>query len=330
MSLPLALLRTLETADAVEAWQSVLAYAWQIFAPSLPAVSPASEIMRREREIHPVDLFLSSAAYDLWSCCQSKAPLNTNEILTWWSSRPPGRAVLILDGFSAREASWIVHSAAAHGCVVHQARLNLAELPPDTTPFARSLGFGQRSALNHGVAPSGSPFAGASTDSTDMPWQDVAKQVPTTNDVFIWHEWPDARLHELSGKGGALEALAKEAAEQLTGDDFWLLIDRLTQGRRLLITSDHGYAVTSQFANTEDEDQAKYLQQNFASGRSTGDGETGSWVPPLALRIEGKTGIHRMVLGRRKWRSPGGYPTLTHGGLSLLEVAVPFLEIERN
>lgn len=36
------------------------------------------------------------------------------------------------------------------------------------------------------------------------------------------------------------------------------------------------------------------------------------------------------ALGRRKWKSQGGYPTLTHGGLSLLEVAVPFIELSRT
>ena len=34
-------------------------------------------------------------------------------------------------------------------------------------------------------------------------------------------------------------------------------------------------------------------------------------------------------LWRRKWKSQGGYPSLTHGGLSLLEIAVPFIELSR-
>jgi len=33
--------------------------------------------------------------------------------------------------------------------------------------------------------------------------------------------------------------------------------------------------------------------------------------------------------GRKKWKSQGGYPTLTHGGLSLLEMAVPYLELSK-
>ncbi len=31
-------------------------------------------------------------------------------------------------------------------------------------------------------------------------------------------------------------------------------------------------------------------------------------------------------MGQRKWTVQGGFPFLCHGGMSLLEVAVPFIE----
>jgi hypothetical protein len=123
--------------------------------------------------------------------------------------------------------------------------------------------------------------------------------------------------------------LAKEAAQQLTSKDFWHLVQRLTTGRRLVITSDHGYAATGHFPLTEDEDQARYLQQTFKSGRLANGGNTGPWIPPLDLQIQSEHGTRRLVLGRRKWKSPGGYPALTHGGLSIFEVALPFIELSR-
>lgn len=329
MPLPLGLLRSLETVDAPEAWSTILEHTWNLFSSPLPMEAPASEVMRRDREIAPLDLFLSTAGYDLWSCCESSAPINTREILSWWAAHAGGRAVLILDGLSAREAPWLIHTASSRGYTVHRSGLHLAELPPDTTPFAKGLGFPQRSALSNGIAAAGSVLSGARTECTDLPWADCAAWVPTHPDVLLWHEWPDKRMHALSDKGGGPETLAREAAAQLTSEDFWLLVNRLTQGRRLIITSDHGYAATGHFANTEDEQQAKYLQQSFASGRSVSGGNVGPWVPPLDIRFESANGSHRMALGRRKWRSPGGYPSLVHGGLSVLEAAVPFLEISR-
>jgi hypothetical protein len=97
----------------------------------------------------------------------------------------------------------------------------------------------------------------------------------------------------------------------------------------LVITSDHGYAATGYFPDV-DGDVGQFLKMGFSSGRSKpGAGDTGPFVPPVALQIAGPHGAHLLALGRRKWRSPGGYPTLTHGGLSLLEVLSPFVELTK-
>jgi hypothetical protein len=50
----------------------------------------------------------------------------------------------------------------------------------------------------------------------------------------------------------------------------------------------------------------------------------------VQLELMTKHGITQFALGRRKWKSQGGYPTLTHGGLTVLEVASPFIELSRT
>jgi hypothetical protein len=94
-------------------------------------------------------------------------------------------------------------------------------------------------------------------------------------------------------------------------------------------TSDHGYAATGHFPDADGE-VGHFLKEVFASGRSAaGVSDTGPFVPPVALQIMATGGPYVLALGRRKWRSPGGYPTLTHGGLSLLEVLSPFVELTK-
>ena len=54
--------------------------------------------------------------------------------------------------------------------------------------------------------------------------------------------------------------------QQLTSDDFWGFVERLATGRRLVITSDHGYAATGLFSDAADE-QAAFLKRRPESGR---------------------------------------------------------------
>jgi hypothetical protein len=72
------------------------------------------------------------------------------------------------------------------------------------------------------------------------------------------------------------------------------------------------------------------MKNVFKSGRSAvNTGTDAAFVPPINLALTSAHGPHQYVLGRSKWKSASGYPTLQHGGLSLLELFVPFLELSK-
>lgn len=328
-TLPLDLLRKLQQAPPDEAWRELFDWIWEVCRPEIAIADAANETSRRDSAVAPADLYLATAGWNLWTEYHAHAPRIAERLQGWWRGRPPGRAVLILDGLSLREAPWLLHGAVARGYVVHAAEALGAELPADTTPFAQALGFGQRSALENDGVGNAHVFATARTDTTDLPWRECIDLLDPTADWMLWHHWPDTRLHALNRPGRGLAVIAKETAAGLTGDDFWALVERLTTGRRLVVTSDHGYAASGLFPDTVDAQQAAYLRR-FGSGRSApAEPLPSRWTPPIDLTLDTPRGPCALVLGRRKWKSPGGYPTLTHGGLSLLEVAVPFLELSR-
>jgi len=335
MPLPLALLRQLQTASPASAWVRLFEHAWNICSAPLTQAKASSEVTKRDAELGAADLFLATAGWDLWNFYESAVPRTADSLAVWWAERRTGRAVLILDALSLREVPWLLKGAAERGYTIHQQRVTGAELPADTTPFAEALGCGSRSSLQNNLSIGKGRLAGATTDSTNLPWDDCAAQVNAARDWLLWHDWLDERVHELRSPGHGLATLAKEAAEQLSSDAFWSLIHTLTTGRRLVITGDHGYAASGQFPDTVDPSQAQYRKERFASGRWTklselDQPEVGNWVPPLDLHLNTAHADAVFALGRRKWKSQGGYPTLTHGGLSLLEVAVPFIEISRT
>lgn len=333
MPLQLSLLRQFQVDPPEKAWSTLFDHAWTTCAAPIAPEKAASEVTKRDAELGAADLFLATAAWDLWRAYEAVVPRTAAALESWWTGSSPGRAVLILDALSLREVPWLLQGAALRGYSVHQARATGAELPADTTPFAEALGFPSRSALQNNLGGGKGRLAVATTDSTNLPWDDCAAQISPAKDCLLWHDWLDKRVHELSSPGHGLAALAKEAAEQLSSDAFWRLVYALTTGRRLVITADHGYAASGHFSDTSDPAQARYLKERFASGRwnaVTDLEQSGNWVPPLDLLLNTEHANSAFVLGRRKWKSQGGYPTLVHGGLSLLEVAVPFIELSRK
>ena len=184
---------------------------------------------------------------------------------------------------------------------------------------------GSRSQLQNNGGGLAHKLQPATTECVDMPWKDCEGLINGAPNWVFWHQWPDSKLHDGAGAGQGLDTLTRDAADQLSSDDFWAFVERLATGRRLVITSDHGYAATGYFPDADGE-VGQFLKKTFASGRSTkGTGETGPFVPPVALQINSPHGAHLLAVGRWKWKSQGGYPTLKHGGLSLLEVLSPFV-----
>ena len=331
MPLPLALARTLLTSTPADAWRAIFAHALEIAYAPLSITGAAGEVTRRDREIGALDLFLATSGWDLWTEFEATTERTSDRLVEWWNERKKNRAVLILDGLSLRELPWIIQGAKDRGYTVHSARVTASELPGETNSFAHALGLAGRAALENNGAGSGFRLKKARTETLNTPWADAAKAIGSQPDWVLWHHWPDDRLHDLSTAGQGIEKLTALAAAELSSDGFWSLVERLTTGRRLVITSDHGYAATGLFPDAP-EDQGKHLKEVFKSGRcaSSNKGGASPWIPPVQLLLTTKHGATRLALGRRKWKSQGGYPTLTHGGLSILEVASPFVELTRT
>lgn len=313
-----------------QAWAHIFEELWTQFSGAIRADVADAKTTERDRNCATLDNLVSGSAWELWQEFESSAPRTSLILKEFWQSRSQGKAILIMDALSLREAPWLLEQANARGFTIHQQRATASEIPGDTTPFAKALGFGQRSGLANNGGNS-SDFPGAWTEVSKLPFADCAAQIKADPNIIYWHEWPDSEMHDLAGENG-YRILAKSAVQQLTSDDFWSLIDKLSTGRRLVITADHGYAHSGLFPDVVQRDQVDYLKNNFKSGRASVC-EPGAkphyWVPPLTQILDTDHGRWELVLGRRKWKSQGGYPTLTHGGLSLLEVAVPYIELSK-
>lgn len=333
MPLDAKLLNSLTKGTAEEAWRVIINHAVEIASKPLAAANAPSEVLKRDREIGTLDHFLSSIGWDLWQTFGDTVERTSDRLSRWWAEPYSAKAVLILDGLSLRELPWLLQGAKERGFTLHEVSANASELPGETNQFAQALGFGSRSQLQNNGGGLAHKLQPANTESIDMPWKDCEGLINSTPNWVFWHHWPDSKLHDGSGAGQGLETLTRDTAEQLGSDEFWAFVERLATGRRLVITSDHGYAATGYFPDADGE-VGQHLKNTFASGRSTkaaglSQQDCGPFVPPVALQINSPHGDYLLAVGRWKWKSQGGYPTLTHGGLSLLEVLSPFVELTK-
>lgn len=329
MDLSIDLLDALTKGPAEDGWYLIIKHALEITSQPITEDNVASEVSKRDHDVGVIDHFLATSGWDLWNAFGEVVERTSTRLVRFWQEPYTAKAVLILDGLSLRELPWLLAGASERGFSVGEVAAYAAELPGDTNQFARALGFASRSQLqNNGGGPN-HQLVPAHTECIDLPWRDCIGLINSTPNWVFWHQWPDTKVHDGAGAGQGLEILARDAAEQLTSQDFWDFVERLATGRRLVITSDHGYAVTGSFHDATGE-VGDFLKGTFSSGRNiAGTGDIGPFVPPVALQINGQHGAHLMALGRRKWKSQGGYPTLTHGGLSLLEVLSPYVELVR-
>lgn len=268
------------------------------------------------------DRLLTEAAWGLWESYPEHA-VKTSAVLKDWTNQGSGKAVLILDALSLREMSVLLSAAAGRGINPIQVNVTGSECPSTTDQFAKAIGLSSRSALANDKKPGSFSLFGSNcyTDVVSMPFEDCS--VPPSPNIVIWHSWLDDLIH-LQKKSP--EQISKLASSTLQGDGFWQFVNKLRQGRSIVITSDHGYAVSKRFSSeVEDPEAIKILRESFGASRSKVISETWQkrFMPPIVMSHNNQ----HIVMGQRKWKVQSGFPDICHGGMSLLEVAVPYMEL---
>jgi hypothetical protein len=295
--------------------------AWaEIFSALLVlSKSSSSPVALHDATVVP-DRLLTEAAWELWESFPEHAEKTSSTLKSWAAGS--GKAVLILDALSLRELPILMGAAEARGIQPIQVKVTGSECPSTTDHFAKSLGLQSRSALANDGKPGTFALFGANcyTDVVSLPFEDCA--VPPSPNLVIWHSWLDDLIH-LQQK--LPDQIASIATNTLQSDGFWNFINRLRQGRSLVITSDHGYAVSKRFSSeVEDPDAIEILRRTFGASRNKAVSEPWQkrFMPPIVMTNNNQ----HVVMGQRKWKVQGGFPHVCHGGMSLLEVAVPYLE----
>ena len=167
------------------------------------------------------------------------------------------------------------------------------------------------------------------TDVLGGPFADCVGSVRPKPRLFLWHKWPDEALvhgHQDDKDGPSLVAV--QTKKTIHHDDFWSFVDRLRQGRRLVITGDHGYADASSFSNEEKRREHGQAAAIVLRGEPLRQGRPRQAVASPASSALWSAGT---TAGWWSWASASGRSntasrSFATAALSLLEAAVPFIE----
>ena len=111
MPLHPAILNAVTGQPAAAAWAGIAAHLRDEFFAPVAGSGAESEVVRRDRGLTELDNVLSGSAWDLWSHFEGVVPRASRGIVEFWTGTTGGKAVLILDGLSLREAPWVLEQA---------------------------------------------------------------------------------------------------------------------------------------------------------------------------------------------------------------------------
>ena len=111
MALTASALQALTQGSDADAWRVIVDQAVEIARKPLAAGNAPSEVVRRDREIGALDLFLSSSGWDLWQAFGDAVERTSDRLARWWTEPYSAKAVLVLDGLSLRELPWLLQGA---------------------------------------------------------------------------------------------------------------------------------------------------------------------------------------------------------------------------
>ena len=286
-------------------------------------LNPREFLFQGEEEVNLLEQLVASAAdriyYELLS-----SPSQDHKLLTAFEE--PDHAVVVFDGMSVREIPMALDLAEKSGFGISKVSTSFSALPSETIDFiAKELPCGR-------IAPSQLPNRRELKEKniTAIYSSSHTQPIHTVEDgnaLLIWSAFPDNTYQD---SGARFENHFENMHAMF--ETAWLhTVQRIQNKKKIIVTSDHGYiffGTGMDFPRTAKE--LKELNRCFGNNRN--------------IPLDNNPEIHAcddayvdtacnvaVLKGRIKTRSTGkaGPRLYKHGGLSLMEMVTPWIELER-
>lgn len=287
-------------------------------------LSPIEFLCEGEEKLNRFEMLVASAADRIYGELLS-APESKRNLLAALSD--PDTAVVVFDGLSIREVPMILALADKSGFPVSLIGTSQAAIPSETIDFiARELPCGptppsqlqtRKELKEKGIV---AIYSGNITHPISGEYEN--------SPLLVWSSFPDITYKDSGARFEShfenIHALFKTA---------WINIVQAIKGKgRIIITSDHGYiffGTGMDFPRSPNEIRA--LNAYFGNDRNVSlKGKPDTIISDDIFIAQSQSVA--MVKGRVRTRSTGEAASrlYRHGGLSLMEMITPWIELEVN
>jgi len=299
----------------------------QVFSPDRYASMASADFLRDgEAAVCRLEEILTTGAPKVWdelAASVQKAPsprawLGLDEALP----SEQNRAVVVFDGLSLRELPLLLAQARASGFKVKECSVIATCVPTETKSFVDARVIGKP--IGPSQLPGRSELTSHNTDAFYLDQPNMRDRYPVGRSLLLWSTYPDRLFKNDEAR---FEDLFATFHEHHIPTLWKNTVQSLPTGLPIVITSDHGYIFFgASLESSRASDAAALLGQSRS--RHFGVDETMPVSHP-DLQIFPADRL-AMLRGRIRTRAQGAGSRhlYQHEGFSLLEVLVPWLELE--
>lgn len=299
-----------------------------IWSPSRYNAMDAEVYLRQgEEAVVRLEEAISSGALAVWDELEADSR-QAPTLKSWFGLDAPlplesPRAAVVFDGLSLRELPLLLKMAETTGFKVKSVGITATSLPTETIDFVDQRIIGTR------IGPSRlrgrRELAEKNVEAFYLEQPNAREVFPSGRSLLVWSSYPDRLFFND-------EARSEQLFSTFHHDHIPVLwkctVQAIPRGMPIVVTADHGYIFFgASLESMRNSDAAALLGQ--ARSREFGPTEElPAWHPDLQILPATRTAMLRGRL-RAKSQGPSSRKIYQHGGFSLMEVLVPWIELER-
>lgn len=289
-------------------------------------IEPEDYLRSGEEAVCRLEELIATGAHAVWDELQADSA-QAPAVKSWLGLDAPlplanPRAAVVFDGLSLRELPLLLKMAEDSGFRVKSTRAVATCLPTETIHFVDERVIGTR--IGPSQLPGRIEFAEKNIEACYLDQPTARHRFRPGRSVLLWSSYPDRLFADDNARN---ETLFTNFHRNYVPTIWKNTLQDLPRGLPIVVTSDHGYIFFGASVEaTRDSDAADLLGQTRLKEFAPEE-PFPAWHPDLQLLPQTRTAMLRGRL-RAKPQGTSSRKLYQHGGFSLMEVLVPWIELE--